>query len=163
MNNEDREYFSEVYGRYADTVYRLGLVWLNNRADAEDMTADLFVKLMSRPRTGFTGEEHEKAFVIRSAINLCKDRLRRRKFRQESYDDGILRYMETPEEIGLMEEIMALPPKYRTVIYLHYCQGYTAGETAKLLGLKESTVRSQLTRGREKLKAQLNEGGFNCV
>ncbi len=162
MNDEDREYFSAVYDKYADTVYRLGLVWLNNRADAEDLTADLFVKLMSRPRRGFESGEHEKAFVIRSAINLCKDRLRRRKFRQESYDD-VLGYMSTPEEIGLMEEILALPPKYRAVIYLHHCQGYSTAEVARLLGLRESTVRSQLARGREKLRTQLNEGGFNCV
>ncbi len=163
MNCEDREYFSAAYEKYADTVFRLGLVWLNDRADAEDMTADLFVKLMSRPRPDFSGEEHEKAFMLRSAINLCKDRLRRRKFTAGSYDDGIMAYMETSEEINLMEEILALPPKYRAVIYLHYCQGYSTGETAKLLGLREGTVRSQLSRGREKLRSQLNEGGFNCV
>ncbi len=163
MNGEDREYFSAVYEKYADTVFRLGLVWLNNRADAEDVTADLFVKLMGRPRAAFKSGEHEKAFVIRAAINLCKDRLRRRKFTAESYDDGILNYMDTPEEIGLMEEILALPPKYRAVIYLHYCQGYSTAETAELLGLREGTVRSQLSRGREKLRAQLNEGGINCV
>ena len=164
MNSEDYDYFSAAYERYADTVFRLRLVWLNSRADAEDLTSDLFVKLMTGKRPAFKSAEHEKAFILRSAINLCKDRLRRRKLRRETdYDDGILAYMEAPEEIGLMKEILALPPKYRAVIYLHHCQGYSTGEVAKMLGLRESTVRSQLSRGREKLRSQLNEGGIHCV
>lgn len=162
LNKAEYDYFSEAYEKYANTVFRLGLVWLNSRADAEDVVSDLFVKLMEK-RPVFDSGEHEKAFIIRSAINLCKDFLRKRHFRHAAYEDGILTYFDAQEDINLMEEILSLPPKYRAVIYLHYCQGYKTAEVATMLGLREGTVRSQLYRGRELLKTRLNEGGINCV
>ncbi len=163
MNDEERAYFSAAWDKYADAVFRLGMVWLNNRADAEDMTADLFVKLMQRPRPAFESDEHEKAFFIRSAINLCKDSLRKRKRRRAEENEGLKEYASSAEEIGLAEEILALPPRYRAVIYLHYCQGYKTAEVAKMLGLREGTVRSQLARGRENLRRRLEEGGVKLV
>lgn len=162
MTDEEREYFSTAYEKYANTVFRLGLVYLKNKADAEDVVSDLFVRLMEK-RPSFKSAEHEKAFMIRAAINLCKDCLRAARRKNSTYDDSLRTYFDGPDELHLAEEIMSLPEKYKAVIYLHYCQGYSTAETARLLGRKEATVRSQLSRGRELLKGRLNEGGINYV
>lgn len=161
MTNADRDFFSAAWEKYSDMLFRLCLVYLKNRADAEDTVSELFVRLMNK-RPEFKSEEHEKAYLIRSAVNLCKDTLRSVARRRPGYDE-LPSYAETPEEMRLMEYIASLPPKYRIVIYLYHCQGYTTAEVAKLLRLREGTVRSQLSRGRELLKKLLNEGGITCV
>lgn len=160
MTNEDREYFSEMWDKYAAMLFRLCFVYSKSRELAEDAVSELFLKLMEK-RPVFKSDEHEKAFLIRSAVNQCKDMLKKERRR---VDGGELTpYAETPEEIRLMDYIASLPPKYRAVIYLYHCQGYSTAETARLLSLREGTVRSQLSRGRELLKKLLNEGGINCV
>ena len=67
---------------------------------------------------------------------------------------------ETPEELGVLEELMRLPGKYREVIHLHYIEGYRIAEIAEMLGRKESTVKVQLHRGRELLRLNLEERGI---
>ena len=63
----------------------------------------------------------------------------------------------TPEESGLFEAVMALPPKYRVVVHLHYYEGYTCGEIARILRLSPSAVSMRLTRARNLLRSNLKE------
>ena len=80
--------------------------------------------------------------------------------REQEVYQGVDLTEETPEELGVLEELMRLPGKYREVIHLHYIEGYRIAEIAEMLGRKESTVKVQLHRGRELLRLNLEERGI---
>lgn len=141
--------------RHESRLYRTALAILGNKADAEDMVQEAFVTVMEK-RPVFQSPEHEVAWLIRVTVNLCKSRLRSGWWRKtvpllKSYP------AETEEQEHLIGAVMSLPTKYRIVIHLFYYEGYTTQEIAGITGQKESTVRSQLTRARQRLKAILKE------
>lgn len=120
----------------------------------------MFLRLLEKPRS-FETPEHERAWIIRAAINLCKDQLKSH-WRRTTVDLEAARAVPAPEaeEGSLLAAVNLLPPKYRTVIYLYYYEGYSANEIAQLLGEKPATVATQLSRGREKLRTHLEQEGF---
>ena len=146
------EEFAEIYNRHVDTVYRVCFSFMKNAADTEDMVQETFLKLMSC-RKVFETKEHEKAWLIVTASNTCKDELRRFK-RKMDYISGSLRQQEvyTDDRDGILQAVLALPMKYKEVVYLYYYEGYQTLEIAKLLHCPASTVRNQLSRARELLK-----------
>ena len=145
--------------RYADTVRRLCMLHLKNYADTEDIFQTVFLKyaLHTAP---FADGEHEKAWLIRVTVNACRDLLRdlfrARTVPLEQWQ--ALAPAPDPETREVLEAVLALPVKYRDVVYLHYYEGYTAGEIAGLLGRNVNTVYTLLTRARQRLKETL-EGG----
>ena len=154
MHRIDTEnYVERVVNTYADTLQKLAFTYLHSVADAEDVAQDVFMKLLMK-KPHFQDREHEKAWLIRVTINACKDRLRRA-------ERGVLPIEEAlaVEEKGgdseLLNEVMMLPEKYRTVIHLHYYEGYSVREIAALLRRPVGTVATHLTRGRQQLKRQL--------
>lgn len=146
------EEFVEIYNRHVDTVYRICFSFMKNAADTEDMVQETFLKLISCKKK-FISKEHEKAWLIITASNTCKDELRRFK-RKFQYIRDCLKPENSVSagEEGILELIMALPPKYKEVVYLHYYEGYQASEIAGMLHCPASTVRSQLSRARKLLK-----------
>ena len=146
------EEFVEIYNRHVDTVYRVCFSFMKNVADTEDMVQETFLKLLSGKKE-FASEEHEKAWLIVTASNTCKDELRRFK-RRLQYISACLK----PEsggrtgEEGILELIWSLPPKYKEVVYLHYYEGYQAAEIAGMLHCPASTVRNRLSRARKLLQ-----------
>lgn len=160
MNAEEKEYFSQIYERWADDIYRLCLLIMKNKADAEEAVSDTFVRLMEY-RPSFECVEHGKAWLLKTASNICRNMHRSSWKKRVVCDDDVLKYMKNDEQISIMEDVLALPQKYREIIYLHYFQGYKASEIAQMTGLKESTVLSRLRRGRMRLKDILIEGGFS--
>ena len=103
----------------------------------------------------FESENHEKAWLLRVAANLSKNRIRYNKLREtDELNDELI--AEEREDLSFVwEAVKSLPVKYREVIHLFYHEGYQTVQIAKLLGRNESTVRSDLRRGREKLKEVL--------
>ena len=162
MTKEAAEYFSDVYERYADDLYRLCLIYMKNKYDAEEAVSETFVRLMET-RPDFANKEHEKAWLMKVAVNICKNMHKSFWSKNVIKDEEVLRYMESPEEVSVMEEVLALPPKYRVVIYLHYYQGYKAREISEMTGITTSAVLSRLARGRRRLKEVITEGGFSYV
>lgn len=135
---------------YHQTVYRAAFSYLHNAAEAEDAVQETFVKLFSTNKQ-FTSDEHCKAWLLRVVINHSKNIL------------GSFRYAHTDEldetipaedlaERDLADALSALPPKYRAVIHLHYFEGYSSSEIAKILGISATAVTTRLARAREKLK-----------
>ena len=149
------EDFEAVVTKHENRLYRTALAITGNMSDAEDIVQEAFLRAYEKAPE-FASDEHEKAWLIRVTINLCNSRLRSpwRKLMVP-----LLEFYPTsePEQHELLEQIMALPPKYRTVIHLFYYEGYPIKDIAKLTGQKESTVRSHLTRARQKLKSILKE------
>jgi RNA polymerase sigma-70 factor (ECF subfamily) len=146
----------EIFSRHHAAVYRVCMLYMKNTADAEDMTQNTFLKMMEKAPV-FASSEHEKAWLVRTAVNLCKNDLR--SFRRKT--------AELPETLAAKETgadetlrlVFALPKKYRTPLYLHYYEGYSAVEIARMLKTRESTVRSWLMRGREMLRMELDDNG----
>lgn len=149
--------FTCLAERYIDTVFRVALNYLKSPQDAEDVTQEVFLKLM-QAREPFAGEDHVKHWLIRVTINQCKNLTRTKWWRMESLEE----YAQTltfqqPEHSDLYDAVMALPRKYRLPIYLYHYEGYSTDEVSKILNIPKGTICTQLKRGRELLKRALTE------
>ncbi|MBQ7040219.1 MAG: RNA polymerase sigma factor [Clostridia bacterium] len=152
-----KDAFSFAFKQYTDTVYRVALHNTANFSDAEDVTQEVFIKLLETNKA-FRDSEHLKAWLIRVTINLCRDK--KKKSSRETLVENIFPYKTGEEKTDVLEAVKALPEKYRNTIYLHYYEGYTAKEIGKILDAKENTVLSWLSRGRDALRKEL-DGGFD--
>jgi len=142
--------------KYADTVRRICFIHLKNHADVDDVFQEVFLKYVLNVKP-FENEAHEKAWFIRVAINACKDVLKN-FFRKNatSFDELIYEpfYLQE-QESEVLSAVMQLPEKYRSVIYLHYYEGYSAVEIAKIVGKNVNTIYTWLDRARKKLRESL--------
>ena len=156
----DRAEAERLVETYSDLILRLSYTYLKSTEDAKDICQTVFLRMLEKPRK-FESPEHERAWIIRAAVNLCKDQLKSH-WRRTTVDLEAARAVPAPEaeEGSLLAAVNLLPPKYRTVIYLYYYEGYSANEIAQLLGEKPATVATQLSRGREKLRTHLEQEGF---
>lgn len=145
----------QTVSRYADMLVRVGFTYLKNMHDAEYIAQDTFVKLIDKQPV-FETEEHRKAWLLRVAINLSKNRLKTSWFRKTGTLDGN-EIAFTQEESTVMDAVQQLPLKYRCVIHLYYIEGYSIAEIGSLLKRNEATVASQLHRARKLLKQELAE------
>ncbi len=147
---------------YADMVRRVCFYHLKNQADTEDVFQNVFLKYMLYDEP-FKSREHEKAWLLRVAINACKDYLKS-FFRHNVISLESLSEMETEiseDHREVLEAVLSLPGKYKDVIYLHYFEGYSAAEIGTILSKKENTVYSLLSRGRAMLKKKLGGEGID--
>lgn len=136
-------------------VRRICLCHLKNRADTEDVFQTVFLKYLLY-EGDFQDAGHEKAWLIRVTVNACKDQLRSLfRRRTVSLEELEGKAVFLPRQCRVLDAVLALPEKYRDVIYLHYYEGYSAAEIGGLLGKKENTVYSLLSRGRTMLKERL--------
>ena len=148
----------EDYLCHSQAVYRLCLRYLRRPEDAEDAMQTTFVRwLRQSPDAGWT-QERKRAWLLHAAANVCRDELRhwwkhrRQELPAELPDPG-----DGARGREVRDQVWALEEKYRVVLYLHYFEGYTAEETAAILGRNASTVRTQLVRARELLKLEWEE------
>lgn len=148
--------YNEIADKYIDMVYRLALSRTKSRENAEDISQDVFVKLLQNKKK-FDSEEHLKAWLLRVTINLTKDLFSSHWYRTTDELDENITYEER-ENNGVYDMVMALPKKYRTVIHLHYYEGYRVEEIAHITGVSVGTVKSQLHRARQMLKNIMGEG-----
>ena len=142
----------DIYQRHVDMLYRVAYSFMKNGADAEDMVQETFLRLM-RSGTVFESAQHEKAWLIVTARNVCKNELARARRREVPLEEAEAHYV--PELSDTLLALRSLPEKYRLPLYLYYYEGYSTAETAELLGKPAATVRSDLRRGRERMKALL--------
>ena len=149
----DQALFDRVYETYGPALYRFCLLQMKNPADAEDVLQDVFVKrLYQAPK--FKSPEHERSWLYQVALNLCRDEWRRSR-RSELPLAAAAGVFLPPEELSLLDQVSNLPEKQRTVLHLHYYQGYGLQEIARLLGVTVPTVKMRLKRGREALRKEL--------
>lgn len=145
----------ELVVRHENTLFRAALAILGDAHEAEDAVQETFLRYLEK-RPEFHDGEHEKAWLLKVTANRCKSVLRGRK-RHPSVE--LLDVYPAPDEGGreLLEAVLALPEGQRAAVHLHYYEGYSTGEIARILGQRPGTVRSHLSRARENLKKYLSE------
>ena len=143
-----------ILTRFGDSILRYAYTYLHNMSDAEEVLQDTLVQFL-KTAPEFESENHEKAWLLRVAANLSKNRIRYNKLRETDELNEELVAEEREDLSFVWEAVKSLPVKYREVIHLFYHEGYQTAQIAKILGRNESTVRSDLRRGREKLKEVL--------
>ncbi len=154
MTNEQ---FTGLVRRYLDTVFRVAFNYLRSSADADDVTQTVFIKLLNA-KTSFESDVHVKNWLIRVTINECKNLTRSRWWHAESFEDyAATLIFDSSAHSDLFYAVMDLPKKYRLPIYLHYYEEYSTAEIAAILHIPKNTVCTQLRRGRELLRASLQE------
>ncbi len=147
----NRAEFEALYRRHFSTVWNVCISLLHDPADTEDMVHDTFLRLLESGKS-FESEAHEKAWLIVTARNVCRNELKRSRRRD-------LPETERADPTPLLDEtllaVRRLPEKYRLPLYLFYYEGYPTAEIARLLKRPDSSVRSDLRRGRLLLKQEL--------
>lgn len=150
---------SEALSKHGDMIRRICFIYMRSGHDVDDIFQDVFLKLLQR-QTPFESEEHEKAWLIRVAVNRCKDTLKsfwRSKVDLADISPVLASPGDDPREGEILEAVLALPPKFKDVVYLHYYEGYTVPEMARILERKENTIYSHLHRARALLRTKLGE------
>lgn len=150
------ERVSEAVEEYGNMIRRICFVSLKNRADVDDIFQEVFLKylLHSDP---FESKEHEKAWLCRVAFNQCKDF--HKSFWQRkvgSIEEMEIPY-ESPEQSELISAVLALPPKWKEIIYLHFYEGMTIPQIAALQNRNQNSVYTDLRRAKVSLKGRLEE------
>ena len=147
--------FEAIYDRQCNMVYRVCFSYMKNAADAEDVVADVFLKLLESGKT-FQSIEHEKAWLLRTAINKCKNLLKHWWRSRADIDDfENLESNDPLVENELLQTVWNLPVRYKDVIILYYYEGCSTAEVAQILKKPHSTIRNQLVEARKLLKGVL--------
>jgi len=148
---------TEVYKKYNKMIYQVSYSYMKNPADAEDIVADVFVNLI-KSGVKFQSGEHEKAWLLRAAINLCKNNLKH--WRRKSVDIDGCDNLQSESQFNIsdtLKAVMNLPERYKAAIYLYYYEGYTTAEIAQILKKPHSSIRVHLHEARKLLKEVLSE------
>lgn len=140
---------------YADMILRISYSYLKHTYDAEDICQTVFLKYLTvQPQ--FDAIEHEKAWIIRTTVNACKDHLRSAFFRRTApLEDAAAMAAPPVPDTEIMDALKTLPENYRVSLYLFYYEEYSAEEISRILGKSRNTVEQYLSRGRKKLRTYL--------
>lgn len=146
--------------KYSDMLYKICIVILCNEQDVQDAIQDTFCRYLEK-KPDFRDEEHEKAWLIKVATNICRDMIRFRIRHPKVSIDEVENILAAPEQRETLRELLELPVKQKTVIYLHYVEGYHIREIADILGTTEGAVKMSLLRGRKQMRDAIGmEGGI---
>ena len=154
MRELDPREAERLVNTYSDLILRLGYTYLKSTQDGEDICQTVLLKLLTEDKV-FESQEHERAWVVRVAINACKDELRAFRRRAVPLDAAAETEAPEPPRSEVLDAVMALPEKYREAVYLFYYEGYSIDEIAALTGRSGAAVSAHLSRGRKKLKTML--------
>ena len=147
----------ELYDTYSNNVFRLAMSFLGNTADSEDIVQNVYTKLIEKSPHISKGKE--KSYLLTMTANMCRNHLKSAANRlsssyEELSSDSIVSGFNIEEQY-MYEALGKLPDSYRTVLYLHYYEGYSAVEISGILGRKVNTIYTLLTRARKLLRDQL--------
>lgn len=145
-----------ILNTYGNNILRMAYSYLHNMSDAEDILQDTMIQFLKTMPT-FESPDHEKAWLLRVSANLSKNKIDYNRIRKTDELEDSLIAKEEDDLTFVWEAIKKLPEKYREVIHLFHYEGYSTAEIARLLQRNEATVRSDLRRGRKKLKEILQE------
>ena len=155
-----KDYISDLLDKYSDMVLRIAYTYLKNRADAEDIVQDVFLRIIDK-KPSFNDESHEKSWLnSQPTINMCKNKVNMFWNKNKCSIDDVQEFAVSDKyntDTSVFQAVMALGEKYRVVVYMYYYEGYSTPEIADVIGKNETTIRSLLHRARNKLKDMLKE------
>ena len=147
----------EAVMTYSDMLFKICIVMLCSEQDAQDVIQETFCRYLEKAPE-FKDKEHEKAWLVKVAVNLCKDMrrfwLRHPQIPIDELADSLASEQEQQETLA---ELLELPVKQRVVIYLYYVEGYQVKEIAGMLGITAQAARKRMQRGREQLRSVWKE------
>ena len=153
--NERRGRVTELIRRHGDMIYRLAYQNTGSVHDAEDILQDTALAMLTKDAP-LEDDERIRYWLVRVTLNKCHNLMHAGHRRMNvPLSDAVQLY--APEDESILDEVMSLPPKYRSVIYLYYYEGYSIAEIADLLQSRPSTVGSWLNRARKRLRLRLEE------
>ena len=150
---------------YSDTLYKICFLILKNEHDVKDVLQETFIKYMTKS-PAFESEEHKKAWLIKVSQNKCKEFLRFHKKHAALSLDEIEESTAITDGIGmerveLLNMVWNLNYKLKSVVVLHYIEGYSVREVSRMLGISETAVKKRLERARKELRMVADvEGGL---
>lgn len=153
----------ETICRYQNMVYGLALARTGSPADADDVFQETFLAYFRAGKT-FREEEHRKAWLLRTALNLSRrvtQSTYRRKVVPLEEGEGVAQPFREPEENRVWQALQGLSEDYRLPLYLFYFEELPTDQIAKALSLRPGTVRMRLSRGRELLRKALKGDYFD--
>ncbi|MDE7334258.1 MAG: RNA polymerase sigma factor [Lachnospiraceae bacterium] len=155
MTRKSEEEIKNVIQTYGNLLYRTACVILGNPHDVQDVLQEVLIKYMEKA-PAFHDAEYEKSWLLKVTVNLCKDYLRFNKRHTYVNLEQAENVCASPEQMEILKEVISLPPKWKTVLLLHYVEGYQIREISHITGLSEGAVKKRLQRGREALKQKLS-------
>jgi len=156
MYKMNPDLIERMYLDHKKTVYQICLILLKNKQDAEDAMSEVFMRLFKSGKT-FESFEHEKAWLITVAKNICFSSFRNfwRKVKSLDSVKDVSDIIKTDETLLL---VVKLPKIQRIAVYLYYYAGYSIEEMSKIINVKENTLKSHLRRARQNLKLEMENG-----
>lgn len=153
MTDKGEPEVMRILQTYGDMLYRTACLLLGNPHDVQDALQETLLRYLEKA-PAFVSPDHEKAWLLRVTTNCCKDCLRSRR-RHSHADLEPLRECLPARETRHLQELYALPAKWKTVLILHYFEGYSVKEIGEILGLSESAVKKRLQRARNALRLEM--------
>ena len=158
-NQTQADRFAQMVQRYEKDLLRLCCLYLRDRCAAEDAVQDTFLKAY-RNMDSFRGESSERTWLIRIAINCCRDTRRSLWYR---YIDSRISVDQLPlssappsdEHLALTMAIMKLKPKYMEAVLLYFYEGYPMKDIASMLNITEAAVSTRIRKAKQKLRTEL--------
>lgn len=162
MRELDAREAERLVNTYSDLILRLSWTYLRSTQDGEDICQTVLLKLLTGAEA-FDSPEHERAWIIRTTVNACKDELRSFRRKVIPLEAAAETAAPEPPRSEVLDAVMALPVKYREAIYLFYYEGYSIDEIAALTGRSGAAVSAHLSRGRKKLKTMLEGESYGTT
>jgi len=124
--------------------------------DTEDAVSETFIRMINYA-PAFENTEHEKAWLIRAAVNVCKNELKSARRKNVAIDDysDVLKTETDTLSAEILEAVQNLPERYKTAVHLYYYEGYSGAEIAAILRKPRSTVLNHLSEARAILRERL--------
>ncbi|MDD3417315.1 MAG: sigma-70 family RNA polymerase sigma factor [Lachnospiraceae bacterium] len=150
------EYVKMIYEKYSKSLYKISIIMLRNEQDARDAVQDTFEKYIYSKRC-FDDDEHEKAWLIRVNINICRNYMRFHKMHPTVDYETLSVCTHSNEQNEIMDVLLKLKPKYKEPLILYYIEGYSCKEVAEILNISESAAKKRLERARKRLKEEYGD------
>ncbi|MBQ9686347.1 MAG: RNA polymerase sigma factor [Oscillospiraceae bacterium] len=144
----------DVFQEHSQAVYRVAYSYMKNPQDSEDAVQESFLRLIRAGLT-FPDSRQERAWLIVTASNVCRDMLKAKSRQHLNIDDQLDLAAPDHEPNNVLDAILALPDKYKSAVYFYYYEGYSVNEIARMLRLPPNTVKTRLSRARKALKLTL--------
>ena len=152
LSNEQAEHLVE---QYADLLLRVAYAWTGSVPDAQDVCQTVLIRRLTTQKV-FESPEHERAWLVRAAINQCKNLYKSPwRRRRAEWDEALAAEVHMPEESDILDAVRSLPPKQSTAIYLRYYEEYSVGEIGEIMGRNENWARTTFYRAKQKIMEEM--------